>query len=751
MADGNGDAPASEKKPRIKLPKGYDSEESFLSEMRKRFNDDWTTDFLNIQAGLEDAAFLAGQQWDTVNVQRRAANRKPILTFNRLPAFVGQVIGNRRLNETVVRVLPDNGGTKAVARIRQGLIRSIEKTSKAERAYDDALLQCVTSGVGNFRLVADYANYDAFEQDLKIESLPDFTAVVWDRLMIDPTGKDATRCFVQDRIPTQEFQRRWPWAQSTELGGDLTLMTQLVATEWFTQDTVRVVSYWRMCHDTRTVALMNDGRVEDVTEKDPREYLPNVVAHPVSGEPYMREAKRPYAEMYLCSATNILAGPYRMYTYRIPVFRVPGWEINVAGSKQRFGLIRWLKDPQRLFNYWRSIQAEKLMMSPKATWIATKKAVNGLEEKWRNAHNTEDPLLLWNDEETDKEPKRVDPVQMEPALIQESQQLSQDLRDISNIHEASLGQQSNEVSGKAINARQRVGELGTVIYHDNLNMAIEECGAVMCDVIPRFYDTPRVVKVLGEDGKEDLQFINNPDDKESDITVGKYSVTLTTGPSYATKRVEAVETLTSLVNSAPEVMAVGMDIIVDNMDLPGAEELAKRLKMNLPPGMRDEDDMTDAEKEQMALAQQESQEQSQLAKENAMLVNQKLGAEAEAASARAEQSRAAAQTAFMQAEVAMRQAGKTDAEIEQIMATVRKTDAETDKLRVETGNIDADTTLKEADTHRTMAETDSIRVNDVLEAQRVENEKQAQKEKAANDRRAATAKRSAKPGSAGRK
>lgn len=735
-----------EKKPNFKLPKGYATEEEFLNEMRKRFDSDWSADFLNMQAGLEDLAFVAGQQWDTVNVQRRAANRKPILTFNRLPAFLGLIVGNRRMNETVAKVLPDNGGTKAIAKIRQGLIRSIEKTSNAERAYDDALLQCAGAGIGNFRLVADYAAYDAFEQDLKVEMLPDFTSVVWDRMLVDPTGRDAKHCFVQDRIPTAEFYARWPWAQPTDLGSTITLMTQLVATEWFTQDTVRIVSYWRMCHDTRTVALMQDGSVSDVTDKPQAEWLPNVAQHPVTGEPYVREAKRPYAEMYLASATNILAGPYRMYSDRIPVFRVPGWEINVSGSKQRFGLIRWLKDPQRLFNYWRSIQAEKLMMSPKAKWIATKNAVEGLEDKWRNAHLTDDPLLLWNDENTDKEPKEVPPIQMEPALIQEAQQLSQDLRDISGLHEASLGQQSNEVSGKAITARQRVGELGTAIYVDNLNRAIAECGRVMCDVIPYFYDTPRIVKVLGEDGKEDLQFINNPDDPESDITVGRYSVTLTTGPSYATKRVEAVETLTSLVNSAPEVMAVGMDIIVDNMDIPGAEELAKRLKMNLPPGMRDEEDMTDAEKEQMAMAQQEAQEQSQMAKENAMLVNQKLAAEAEAANARAEQSRAAAQTGFIQAEIAMRQAGKTDAEIAQIMATVRKTDAETDKIRVETGNVDASTTLIEADTHRTMAETDSIRVNDVLEARRVENEAKAQQEKAKNDKRLAAKRTVAKPG-----
>lgn len=724
MADGYDDPSASTRAPKFKLPPGCESEEHFLRVMRKEYDDDWTADSLNMQAGLEDAAFLAGQQWDANSVMRR--NKKPVLTFNRLPAFLGLVIGNRRMSETSIRVLPDNGGTKPVARLRQGIARSIEKNSNADRAYNDALQQCAASGIGNFRLVAQYASYDAFEQDLKIEPLPDFTSVVWDRLLIDPTGRDATRCFVQERIPSQDFKNQYPWAGSGDLGSNIALMTQLVSSEWFTQDTVRIVSYWKMRHDMRTVALMQDGRVEDVTDKPKEEWLANVAMHPVSGEPYIREAKRPFAEMYLCSATNILAGPYRMYTDRIPVFRVPGWEVNIAGSKQRFGLIRFLKDPQRLLNYWRSIQAEKLMMAPKAKWVATKKSVAGLEDKWRNAHLSDDPLLLWNDEETDKPPTMVPPIQMEPALIQESQQLSQDIRDISGLHEASLGMVSNEVSGKAINARQRVGEMGTVIYTDNLNMAIEECGRVMVDVIPRYYDTPRTVKVLGEEGKEDLVFINNPDDPESDITVGKYSVTVITGPSYATKRMEAVETLTSLVNSAPEAMAVGLDIIVDNMDLPGAEKLSKRLKAALPPQFQDPDDMTPEEQQAMQASQQEAQAVQEMEKAAMDAQVRETIAKAALAEAKAEEAAAKMQQSAESVEKVM-------AEVQKLFEDIQKSRKEREKIDAEIRKINAETELIDADVDNVDADTSSIRINDVLATRQQEIDR----EEAEKDRKSA--------------
>ena len=690
----------------VKLPAGVAAED-FLMEMRGRYDDSYSANVLNLQAAVEDTGFVAGAQWDPQTQARRIANRKPVLTLNRLLAFIGQVIGNRRLNETVVRVLPDNGGTKAEARLRQGLIRNIEKTSRADIAYDTALQQAAIGGIGNFRVVADYAGYDVFEQDLKVEALTDFTCITWDHLMNDPTGRDARYCFVEDNMSLKEFKKRWPWAQTGDFGASLAPSNTVIGPQWWAIDTCKVVSYWCMKFDERTVAQLNDGTTCDVTDKDPSEYLPNIAQHPRTGEPYIRTARRPYAEMYLCTSNSILEGPYRLYTYRVPVFRVPGWEINVAGSKQVFGIVRFLKDPQRLNNYWLSTVAEKLMQAPKAKWIATKSAVQGFEEKWRNSHLSDDPLLVWNDKETDKQPVPVPPVQMEPALIQAAGMAAQDMRDISNIHEASLGITSNEVSGKAITARQRVGELGTVIYHDNLNMAIEECGRVLNDLIPRYYDTVRTVKILGEDGKADIVQINNPDDPDCHITDGKYSVTVVTGPSYATKRIEAVETLQAFVNAAPDAMAPALDIIVDNLDIPGAEQLSKRLKANLPPNLRDPEEMTPQEKEQAAAAQQEAAEQADLAKQNAMLVNKKLNSDANAADARAEQSRALSQVAMMQAEIAMHQAGKTDAEITQIMAVIRKTDAETDKIVSETARTDAE--IDNID-----AQTSSTRVNDVL-------------------------------------
>jgi hypothetical protein len=613
------DAPP--KKPDIQLPDDFDSEDAFLQHMRKEFYEDAEFDRLNREAGLDDARFMVGEQWDDTTRTRREAARKPVLSFNRLPAFVAQIVGARRLNETTIKILPDSGGNKSVARVREGIIRNIQKESRADIAYDKALENQVICGIGNFAVELEYESADVFEQKITITSRPDAFSVLWDRMIQDPTGKDATHVFDVDTMPKDAFYARWPWATPSDLVVDVTLRGDLRMNGWVSVDDVRVARYWRMRTHPRTLAMLNDGRVLDITDltdesmptfdqQKAMQILSDIKVRE-DGSPIMREVEKPYAEMYICSGLDVLEGPYRLPISRVPLFRVPGWEINVGEWKHRFGLIRFMKDPQRLHNFFRSVLAEKLMQSPRAVWTAGASAVAGREQQWRQSHLSDDPLLVYNDESGAK-PERVPPSQLEPALMQFAEVTSQDLKDISNIHEANLGMPSNEVSGVAINARQRVSDTGSVIYHDNLTLAQEEGGRVVDELFGVTYDTPRVVKTLGDDAKYDLVAINQVGMPETDVTVGKYAVTVKTGPNFATKRVEALESMMAFVNANPQAAAYVLDLLADMMDWPGAEEFKRRIRMMLPPGLLDPNDMTPEEQQRAAGAQQAQQQQQEL-------------------------------------------------------------------------------------------------------------------------------------------
>lgn len=628
------DAP-HKRKPKFELPDGYDSEQQFLMEMRKHYDEDLGADKLNRDAALEDLRFAAGDQWtDDVRLRRDAA-RKPTLTFNRIPAFVAQIVGQRRMNETTIKIVADENTDAAIARVREGLIRNIQKVSRADIAYDNTLQNTVICGIGNFKLRLDYRSADVWEQDICIDPCVDPLAVVWDRASRDPTGRDAMHCFETFTVKKHHFQRDYPWATPAGWATEYSYLTDNTMNGWVTVDDVRIVSYWHMRTRPRVLALMQNGNTEDITD---RAEDPDTMAQIVQredGAPIIREVDMPYAQCYICSGNEILEGPYELPISRLPYFRVPGWEVRVGDWGHRWGLVRFLKDPQRLHNYWRSVIAERLMATPRAVWLATQEAVAGREAAFRSSHLTDDPLLVYNGE-SGAAPQRVEPAQIQQALIGEAELTSQDLKDISNIHEANLGMPSNEVSGAAIMARQRVSDTGTVIYHDNLNQAIEECGRTTNELISFTYDTPRIIKTISPDGSEDQVAINDIGNPNSvDITSGKYAVSCVTGPSFATKRMESAAAMLSTLNVMPQLISVFADLIVEAQDWPMAEKIAQRIRLSMDPAMLDPDEVT-PQHAAIAQAKQDGQQQAaEAASANAQANLQKVQSEAAMNAARA--------------------------------------------------------------------------------------------------------------------
>lgn len=588
---------------RVKTPTDFESIGAFMQDMRQKYEWGYSFNEHNILAGKEDAKFVVGNQWDPVIAQRRQNQRKPVLTFNRLVAFVAQIVGNRLMNETEIRVFPDKDGTKAIAEIREGIIRSIFKNSHADFARDEAAKYQVVCGEGYFTLTMEYANDDVFEQEIRIGAVTDPYAVVIDPLAVEPSGADAQWAFVGDDIPQQEFKKRWPWAAEVAFEDHSRWNSNGF---WIHEDTIRVVSYWRMVTEgTKVLALFQDGSVHDVTEKEEFEYI-NFVETRSDGSPYIREVPNRFARLYVCSGNAILEGPYDYPITSLPVYRVPGWELNDGEKLHRWGLIRFLKDPQRLHNYWRSTVAEQLVAAPRNKWLTTPDSVKGHEAKWRRSPTSDDPFLYYNDGE--QPPVNVPPPGIDAALVNEAAISTQDMKDISNIHEAALGMPSNEVSRVAIQQRQMVSDVGSYIYVDRRRLADERCAKNINELIPYIYDTKRTMAIIGRDDKTLVMTINDPMEPNSDVLIGKYGVTVSVGPASETKRAMASEQMMAFVNANPGSAALVMDLIAEAQDWPKSGEFAQRFRSQLPPGMIPQDEMTP----EMLQAQQQAEQMAQM-------------------------------------------------------------------------------------------------------------------------------------------
>ncbi len=85
------------------------------------------------------------------------------------------------------------------------------------------------------------------------------------------------------------------------------------------------------------------------------------------------------------------------------------------------------------------------------------------------------------------------------------------------------------------------------------------------------------------------QFVPNPNGdpnnpiKINDLSQGRYDVTVTAGPNFATRRQEAAETWQNMAQSDPLLMQTAPDLVYKSMDVPYADDIAERRRAMLPP------------------------------------------------------------------------------------------------------------------------------------------------------------------------
>ena len=315
----------------------------------------------------------------------------------------------------------------------------------------------------------------------------------------------------------------------------------------------------------------------------------------------------------------------------IPVVRVVGNEYEVEGRIYISGLVRNAKDAQRMYNYWVSQEAEMLALAPKAPFIGYGGQFEGYEHQWKTANTQNWPYLEVNPDVTDGAgsilplPQRAAPPLAQTGLIQAKMGASDDIKATTGYYDSSLGATSNERSGRAILARERQGDTGSYHYVDNLARAIRYVTRQLVDLIPKIYDTQRIARIIGIDGETGTVRIDPMQqepvrkivdqagiviEKIYNPSVGKYDVAVTTGPSYLTKRQEAMEAMSQILQANPNLWQVAGDLFVKNMDWPGAQEIAKRLAKTIDPKLLadpDEDPALQAANQQIEVMGQEMQ------------------------------------------------------------------------------------------------------------------------------------------------
>lgn len=543
----------------------------------------------NRREALDDIRFARlGEQWPAKVRRERELDGRPCLTINRLPAFIRQVVNDARLNKPAIVCHPvDSAADPETAEIFNGLIRNIEQSSDAEVAYDTALDFAVTCGFGYFRINTRNARDDAFDQDLVIERVANPFSIYGDPASTAADSSDWNTAFVVDTLSKTDFAARWKGAEPVDWEADAYAS---LSGPWVEGERVMVAEYWRREASVKSIVALSDGQVVALELYEKQKALFDAVGASVVGRP-RQVASRKVVQRIMTGAevleTVEWAGKY------IPIVPVYGEELHVDGGRRLRSLVRDAKDPQRMFNYWRTTSTELVALAPKTPFIGRKGAFETDAAKWATANVQSHAFIEYDGPEP---PQRQPFVGTPVGAIQEAMQASDDMKSIMGLYDASLGARSNETSGRAIMARQREGDVSTFHYIDNLSRAIRHAGRILIDLIPKVYATPRVLRVLGPSGEAQMAPVNQrfqaqaadaagqmrKIEKIYDLGAGKYDLTVRSGPSFTSRREEAATQMIELIRAYPPAAPMIGDLLAKNLDWPGADEIAQRLSAMLP-------------------------------------------------------------------------------------------------------------------------------------------------------------------------
>lgn len=560
-----------------------------------------------------DLRFVAGQQWDS-----NAPTDEIQLTVNLLNPFLRQITAEARSANPSIKVIPTGSGAdQDLADVRGGLIRNIEQTSDAESIYQSSLWYAAASGEGYVFIDSEYCGDETFDQDLILKACPNPEKVFLDPMHERPDGTDAEWAFVIEDISHESFKQKFPSSALSERMNLQTWNRLDLPGDWIEKDTVRLAKYWVKTRVPKNLWLVQDPMTLE-------EYT---VAEEPGDDVIIIKTRKSYEIKVKCHLMN---GCEVLETIDwpgkdIPIVKVTGDSFYVGGEKVQYGAVRHAKDPQKQYNYFTSRQTEMVDLAPKNSFVGATGQFANNPEKWANANRVNYGFLDYTPTALNgapvPPPTRVSGLDMNAftGVAQSRTQSLEDLKLVFGLHDAALGRMQSEASGVALQSRVEQSSRSTYHYFDNLLISIKAIGRQLNALIPFFYDTDRIVRIVKPTEEEQMIAINSiSNNQRFDLSKGDYDVVILTGPAYASKRQEAFDALNGIMAALPQSGQFIGDLVASQIDSPIAAKAAARIKASIPPeilaatGENDDEDMAPAEllqkaQQELSVAQQSLQ------------------------------------------------------------------------------------------------------------------------------------------------
>lgn len=577
------------------VQKGSQGAQAIHEEAIRRYNESADAESDQRDQCVEDIKFanIVGAQWEEWAVEARGS--RPKLEINKVALPVNIYLGDFLQNDMAITFRAASGGATAkTASVYKGLSRHILERSGWEAISANAARDQATGGIGAWRVVTQFSSDDTFEQEIAVEMIRSAaTSVFYDPSAQRESKQDMKYCFVTELIARKEFQRRWP--KASESGVPDPRSTQGKSGQswrgnWFQPDRIRIAEYWVREEVDRTLLKMSDHDIGTIIEEDSEDVLDDLAAQEPPILPIdSRKVKRFKVVRYLMSGAEFLEGPDDWPGQLIPIIPVFGFNTWIDGTHYYRGIVRLGKDPQRAYNYLSSKRAEDAALAPQDRIWMTKNMAMGNQQSYRQMNTKNEPVMTFTpDEKQPGGPIRLGAPAAQIELASQLIQADQDIQATTGSFSPSLGEETGQ-SGVAIRTLDRTRDTSTFEIAENFRMGMEVMGRIFAELFPKFFSSPQIVRILGDDAQEEFIPINQEvkDEKTGemvmlhDLTVGKYDQKVDIGPSFTTKRTEGFEALSAIARDNPSLAPLMIDLLVKDLDFSFAPELEKRVRRPL--------------------------------------------------------------------------------------------------------------------------------------------------------------------------
>lgn len=562
-------------------------DKNIFEECQKRFTKTFDYYSNEFTEGDEDVDFALGEQWPEEELSRRRDDHRPALTENHCMPFVDQVVNNAREMKPRVKVAPvDDKGDTDTAEVYKGAIRNIERQSKASHAYDMAVQNAVMAKIGWIRVNTAYVSPMSFDQKAVIEAVADWKSVMLDPASTEPDGSDAEFGFIYKDIEKEAFQAEYP---------DRTPLSFEDPEGEGKDEKIRLVEYYYKKYEETEIfeCYLADNTIRILTKSE-KEEIENQGFF--IQELQSRKTKIPTVKWCKMDGNGVIEKTDWLGKY-IPLVPVYGKLVWHKDRLKSYSLIKHAKDPQRMLNIIKTTIAEIVGSQPKNQPYIGATGQFDSDGRWQNANQENyssleyDPVFV-TDEVSGQSalappPQKSPPLQVPPALFQIEANAAMGMSKALGMYEENRGNESNAISGVAIQSRQIRGDKSTFHFIDNLACSIRHVGVILVDLIPKIYNQKQILRIIGDDDIEKTVTVDptaetNKAEGIYNLGAGEYDVDVDVGPSYANQQQEFLDISKDLLTANPEYASVAADKIIEAAGGPYADVIAERIRANNP-------------------------------------------------------------------------------------------------------------------------------------------------------------------------